>query len=201
MRPRGATLLEALVALAIAGLVLAALSGATVRARAARTAATARSDRVGAGRTLLVRLATELEAARRPSPGERFVVEPPADGAPPWSTLSFPTAARGPAAGATPAGDTSVVSYRVEPIADRPGIGTLVRRESMAPVPASEPAAVPVLGGLRALRVRCLDGGGWHAVWQSDELPRAVEIALAQDDGGGGTEELVTSVALQAASP
>src|SRR5438874_649508 len=83
MTPRGSTLLEALVALAIAAVVLAALSGATVRARAARTAAVARSDRLGAGRSLLVRLAAELEAARRPGPGERFVLHPPADGASP----------------------------------------------------------------------------------------------------------------------
>ena len=49
--------------------------------------------------------------------------------------------------------------------------------------------------------MRCLDGGGWHTVWQGDELPRAVEIAIGQDDGHGGTEELTTAVALQAASP
>jgi len=201
MTPRGSTLLEALVALAIAAVVLAALSGATVRARAARTAAVARSDRLGAGRSLLVRLAAELEAACRPGPGERFVLEPPADGAPPWSSLRFPTAARGPAAGWTPAGDTSVVSYRVDAVPGRPGVGTLVRREALAPVPASEPPAVPMLAGVRALRMRCLDGGGWHSVWQGDELPRAVEIAIGQDDGHGGTEELTTAVALQAASP
>jgi len=201
MSTRGSTLLEALVALAIAGLVLAALSGATLRARAARTEATARADRLGAGRSVLLRLAAELEAARRPGTGERFTLEPPADGAPPWWSLSFPTAARGPVAGSTPAGDTSVVSYRVEPDRARPGVGTLVRHETTAPVPASEPPGVPMVGGLRALRVRCLDGAGWHAVWQAEDLPRAVEVAIAQDDGRGGTEELVTAVALQAATP
>jgi len=200
-RTRGATLLEALVALAIAALVLAALSGATVRARAARTEATARADRLGAGRSLLLRLAAELEAARRPGTGERFAVEPPADGAPPWSSLSFPTAARGPVAGATPAGDTSVVSYRVEPDRARPGVGTLVRRETMVPVPGSEAPGVPVVAGLRALRVRCLDAAGWHVVWQGEDLPRAVEVAISQDDGRGGAEELATTVALQAATP
>ena len=76
-----------------------------------------------------------------------------------------------------------------------------MRREALAPVPASEPPAVPVLAGVRALRLRCLDSGGWHSVWQGDELPRAVEIAIGQDDGHGGTEELTTAVALQAASP
>jgi len=89
----------------------------------------------------------------------------------------------------------------VDAVAGRPGVGTLVRREALAPVPASEPPAVPMLAGVRALRMRCLDGGGWHSVWQGDELPRAVEIAIGQDDGHGGTEELTTAVALQAASP
>ncbi|TMA60577.1 MAG: hypothetical protein E6J75_00965 [Deltaproteobacteria bacterium] len=201
MSTRGSTLLEALVALAIAALVLAALSGATLRARAAHTDATARADRLGAGRSALLRLAAELEAARRPGTGERFALEPPADGSPPWWSLSFPTGARGPVAGSAPAGDTSVVSYRVEPDRDRPGVGTLVRRETTVPVPASEAPGIPVVAGLRALRVRCLDGGGWHSGWQAQELPRAVEVAIAQDDGRGGTEELATAVALQAATP
>jgi len=201
MRSRGSTLLEALVALAIAALVLAALSGATVRARAARAEATARADRLGASRTVLLRLAAELEAARRPGTGERFALEPPADGAPPWWSLSFPTAARGPIAGSTPTGDTSVVSYRIERDVDRPGAGTLVRRETTAPIPASEARGIPVLPGVRALRVRCLDGAGWHPAWQAEDLPRAVEIAISQDDSRGGTEELVTAVALQAATP
>ena len=201
MSPRGSTLLEALVALAIAALVLAALSGAMLRARAARAEATARADRLGAGRSVLLRLAAELEAARRPGSGERFALEPPADGAPPWWSLSFPTAARGPVAGSTPAGDTSVVSYRVEPDRERPGVGTLVRRETTAPVPASEAPGIPVVAGLRALRMRCLDGAGWHSAWQAEDLPRAVEVSIIQDDGRGGTEELATAVALQAATP
>ncbi|TMB52191.1 MAG: hypothetical protein E6J56_16815 [Deltaproteobacteria bacterium] len=179
----------------------AAARASSCRPREGGRSSTGPTDDLGAGRSLLVRLAAELEAARRPGPGERFVLEPPADGAPPWSSLSFPTAARGPAAGSTPAGDTSVVSYRVDAVAGRPGVGTLVRREALAPVPASEPPAVPMLAGVRALRMRCLDGGGWHSVWQGDELPRAVEIAIGQDDGHGGTEELTTAVALQAASP
>jgi len=201
MTSRGSTLLEALVALAIAALVLAALSGATDRARSARAEATARADRLGAGRTVLLRLAAELESARRPGTGERFALEPPADGAPPWWSLSFPTAAHGPVAGSTPAADTSVVSYRVERDVDRPGVGTLVRRETTAPVPASEAPPIPVLAGVRALRVRCLDSAGWHPAWQAEDLPHAVEIAIGQDDGRGGTEEFVTAVALQAATP
>jgi len=201
MTSRGSTLLEALVALAIAALVLAALSGAMVRARAAHAEATARADRLGAARTVLLRLAAELESARRPGTGERFALEPPADGAPPWWSLSFPTAAHGPVAGSTPAADTSVVSYRIERDVDRPGVGTLVRRETTAPVPASEAPPVPVLAGVRALRVRCLDGAGWHPAWQAEDLPHAVELAIGQDDGRGGTEEFVTTVALQAATP
>ena len=58
-----------------------------------------------------------------------------------------------------------------------------------------------MLAGVRALRVRCLDGAGWHPAWQAEDLPHAVEIAIGQDDGRGGTEELVTAVALQAATP
>src|SRR5207237_9817245 len=126
--------------------------------------------------------AAELESARRPGTGERFALEPPADGAPPWWSLSFPTAARGPITGSTPTGDTSVVSYRIERDVDRPGAGTLVRRETPAPIPASEAPAIPVLAGVRALRVRCLDGAGWPPAWQGEDLTPALEIAICTDD-------------------
>src|SRR5439155_1136637 len=76
MRRRGVTLLETLVALALTALVLAALEGTVVRAAGARARASAVAERAAAGRSILLRLTTELEAAPvADDPRQRFTVE------------------------------------------------------------------------------------------------------------------------------
>jgi hypothetical protein len=44
--------------------------------------------------------------------------------------------------------------------------------------------------------VRCFDGVEWSAGWSLPRLPRAVELALAVDDGSGAPDALATTVAL-----
>ncbi len=201
MRARGFTLLETLVALALTALVLGALGGAVLRAASARTRATDAADRAAAARTVLLRLAAEIEAAQPPAPEdpagrERFVVEPEAS-ARPWSGLRLATAIPGPPLTTTPTGDVRVVGYRVEPDPQRPGTGALVRRD--APPGAPEPPGHPVLEGVHRFRLRCFDGSTWSATWPASRLPRAVEVALGVDDGRGGVEELAVTVTLPAA--
>jgi prepilin-type N-terminal cleavage/methylation domain-containing protein len=180
MRPRGVTLLETVIALAITAVVLSALYGAVMRAAAGRQRATARADRLAAARTLMLRLAREIEAGLPPEDAagpERFVVSPPSEMGPPWSAIRF--------AGGGP--ETRLINYRVE-------AGTLVRREAsrFAPSDALEPAGIPLVEGVTAFRVRCFDGAVWRTAWTADRLPRAVEITMGTDDG----LELSTTVAL-----
>ena len=177
-------------ALAISGLILVALYGAVVRAAAARERATRTAARISGARTLLLRIAGEVEGALVPGvPGapERFIVVAPADGKPPWSELRLATAA---------GDDVRLLAYRVEAAA--PGPGVLVRREGgrFAPPDAREPAGMLALAGVRTFRVRCFDGREWKAAWTAPALPRAVELTLGVDDGAGGAMELATAVTL-----
>jgi prepilin-type N-terminal cleavage/methylation domain-containing protein len=184
---RGVTLLETLVALALTALVLGALSRSLAGAARSRAAATAESDRLSAARTVLLRLAAEVEAAT----GEAgIVVEPedelsPADG----SRLRVTAVVRADP-GPTPAGDRRAIAYDVDREA-----GVLLRRERAAPRPADALEPLAVLGGVRALSVRCSDGNEWRPRWDATALPRAVELVLAVDDGAGGVERLATTVA------
>jgi type II secretion system protein J len=192
MRRRGGfTLLETLVALAIAAVVLSALYGAVARASVARERATRSAERVSTARTLLLRLASELEAATtlaEPGSEERFVVATAPPDALPWSTLRFATRD----GRRTAADEVRLVAYRVAPS------GALERREALRfpPPDAREPDGLTVLEGIRLFRVRCFDGSAWRDQWTVPLLPRAVEIAIGVDDGAGGTDELVTRVAL-----
>jgi len=171
MSRRGFTLLETVIALAITAVVLSALYGAVLRAAAGRQRATARADRLAAVRTLMLRLAGEIEAGLPPDDPagpERFVVSPPSENGPPWSALRF--------AGGGP--ETRVINYRVES-------GALVRREAsrFAPPDAREPAGIPLVEGVTTFRVRCFDGTAWRTAWTADRLPHAVEITMGTDDG------------------
>jgi prepilin-type N-terminal cleavage/methylation domain-containing protein len=181
MPPRGFTLLETLVALAVTAVVLAALAGAVTHAIAARERATGVADRAAALRTVLLRIAHELEAATPvdADPRTRLVVEPARDAR--TTRLRF----------AWRASEPRLVAYAVEGDA-------LVRREAsrFAPPDAPEPPGVAVLDRVRDFRVRCFDGAEWSAGWALPRLPRAVELELTVDDGSGAPEALATTVAI-----
>jgi type II secretory pathway pseudopilin PulG len=206
MRTRGTTLLETLVALALTAVMLAALGGAVIRAAAARSEASAAADRTATTRTVLLRLAAELEAARgggetEPTAFERFVVDPPEPGRP-WSRLRFATAAPGAFPETEAHGDVSAVTYDVEVEPGRPGTHALVRRETARPVPAGTPAAlgVPVVGGVRVFRARCFDGTTWRPAWPAGPPPRAVELTLGAGAGLDGAEALTVTITLPTAA-
>ena len=191
MRRKGFTLLETVVALAVTVLVLTALYGALGRAATARTRATERAERMAASRTLLLRIAHEVEAAvgsSAPASPERFVVVAPGPGEPPWAELRFATA------------DAMLVAYRVAAGEDR--TGTLLRTATsrFTPADSGTPAAVAVLPRVVGFRVRCFDGAEWRTAWTVPGLPRAVELAFAVDDGAGGTDELGTTIVVPAST-
>jgi prepilin-type N-terminal cleavage/methylation domain-containing protein len=188
MRPRGFTLLETMIALGVSAVVLAALYGATARAAAAREHATRRAARTAASRTLILHLAHELESAltsNEPAAPERFVVAAPADGAPPWSTLRFARLGRH--------GLVDLLSYRVEA-----GVLVRTRASRLDPPDSPEPAAVPVLDGVRVFRLRCFDSVAWRDACSSPALPGALEVRVEVDDDAGGISETTTTIALPA---
>ena len=185
-RRDGFTLLETLVALALLAVVLSALYGAVGRAADTSGRATDTADQVAAARTLLLRLASELEAATTLAErggDEPFVVTAAPPDGPPWSALRFATR-DGRRAGAD---EVRLVSYRTES-------SELRRREALRfpPPDAPEPPGPTVLDAVRVFRVRCFDGGTWRTEWTSPRLPRAVEVTLGVADGA----ELVTRIAL-----
>jgi prepilin-type N-terminal cleavage/methylation domain-containing protein len=201
MRRRGFTLLETLVALGLTALVLAALEGAVVRAAGTRARVSAAAERAAAGRSVLLRLAAELEAAPvADDPRQGFTVAPAVDAAHPWTVLRFTTHARN-------GGAARVVTYRVESDAARPGTGRLLRLETFSPAPPASPASpdpldavgLPVLDRIRDFRVRCFDGSVWRTEWAPGELPRVVEIGIGVDDGMNGMAELRTAASLPTA--
>ena len=188
MSRRGVTLLETLLALALTALILGTLSRSLAGAARSRSAAGTESDRVSAARTVLLRLAAEIEAA---VPETGMAVDP---GLGPDSTPRLRvTALVRSDPGTSPASDRRSISYEVDRTT-----GVLVRRERAAPAPEAGPPPEPlaVLAGVRRLAVRCFDGTEWRTRWDADVLPRAVEIALGVDDGAGGTEELATTIAV-----
>jgi hypothetical protein len=165
----------------VTAVVLSALAGAVTHAIAARERATVVADRTAALRTVLLRIARELEAATPvdTDPRTRLVVEPGREAH--TARLRF----------AWRASEPRMVAYGVEN-------GVLVRREAsrFAPSDASEPAGVAVLERVRDFDVRCFDGAEWSPGWSLPRLPRAVELALAVDDGEGASDGLATTVAI-----
>jgi prepilin-type N-terminal cleavage/methylation domain-containing protein len=167
----GFTLIETAVALALTAIVLAALAGAVSRTARAHGATTDRARRSALVRAALLRMGDELEAA---DPGQRFEIAA--------GTLRFGTFGRAD-------GEPLALTYRL----DLP-TATLSRRDAPPRSRPDERAPVPVLEGVDAFRVRALDPDGWHDDWQSDTLPRAIEITLTL-----GTEDLALRIALPAA--
>jgi type II secretory pathway component PulJ len=180
VKRRGVTLLETLVALGLTALLLGTLSRSIAGAARSRAAAGTASDRISAARTVLLRLAAEIEAA---VPETGIVLEPSAGLRVTAMVRSDP--------GASPASDRRTITYGVDRAA-----GVLVRRERAAPARDDEPPAEPlaVLGGARRFSVRCFGDAEWQTRWDAEVLPRAVELVLGIDDGAGGIEELSTTV-------
>jgi prepilin-type N-terminal cleavage/methylation domain-containing protein len=153
---RGFTVLEAVLALAIGGLVLTAAYAAVVRAAAAREGATRRTAAAGGARRALLEMTRTLEAAaNRP-----FAA----------STDTLRIAQRDPV--------PELVDWA---IAD----GQLVERRTPAFAAATAGEAPPrvLLAGVEAFTVRCFDGDAWVAGWRGQSAPRAVELAIRTTGG------------------
>jgi prepilin-type N-terminal cleavage/methylation domain-containing protein len=185
----GFTLLELLVALAIAGILVLAQVAPFQRAIAARDRAEATLERTTAARVTLQRIAEELTSAVA-VPGDRFAVADRTFDIPASDLRFATTSARRLRAG--PQDPIEQILYRLEPPA-RGEIGGRLVKEQLPSVAAegAAPAEAVVLEGVAAFRVRVLPGVGqpWTETWQGgdggnrEDLPRAVEVELALVEG------------------
>jgi prepilin-type N-terminal cleavage/methylation domain-containing protein len=168
---RGFTLLEVVVALAVTATVLVVLQRATADALRARGLLADATARRGALRAAVVGLASDLSAAL---PGS-LRIERSVPGAPP--VLEFATDEPAPA----------IVRYRVvAETLER----TAIPRFALAP---RNPAAVPLLSGVRTLDVRGRDDDAWRDTWDAPTLPVLVafDLALTTGEHAGTTVPLL----------
>ena len=199
----GLTLLELLVALAIAAILVLAQVAPFQRAIESRDRAEAALERTSAARVTLQRLSEEIAGAV-PLAGARFSVADRTLDLP-ASELHFATnAARRLREG--PQDTIEQVTYRLEPPGRGDRGGRLIKEQlpSMAAV-GTPPAQAVVLEDVAAFHVRVLPAGdnqGWVETWQSDDggsrdsLPRAVEIELAIADGSANPIPFHVAVSL-----
>lgn len=190
---RGFTLLEVMVAAAISGFLLAALSGVFWRTLASKRVVEQRAARVRAVHTVLLRISDELRAsiplpsATRSLRGQTRQADPF-----PHASLSFVSVAPLAFTARGGAGDLQRIEYRLAPTPGEPAHYQLVRGawlERRADQDAAD-EFVPVLPYLRGLRVRFFDGQRWVEEWGGEitlgRLPQAVEVTLYLDDLAGG---------------
>jgi type II secretion system protein J len=187
---RGFSLLELLVALAIAAIIILAQVAPFQRAIASRDAAEEALEQTSAARVTLQRIAEELTGAV-PLPGERFTVADRTFDLPASELRFATTGARRLRSG--PQDPVERIVYRLEPPQRGERTGRLVKQQ-LASVAAegSPPAEAVVLGNVAAFRVRVLPVAGqpWAETWQGgtggnrEDLPRAVEVELALAEGG-----------------
>jgi len=185
----GLTLLEVLVALSIAAIVAIAQAAPFRRAIAARDRAEEALEQTTSARIALDRMAEELTGATAQK-GRRFTV---ADRTldRPSSELAFATTAAH-RLGSGPRDPVEVVRYRLAPGAAGSRAGRLVKDQVASVAPDAEaPTEAVMLDGVTSFQVRVLPSQApdWLPVWSGgdtgkpDDLPRAVEIEIAVDEG------------------
>lgn len=90
-----------------------------------------------------------------------------------------------------PEGDECESQFRLEPSPELPGLFTLWNRRQ--PVPDDYPdaggVAVPLVDGLRSLRIEAYNGSSWLDTWDSDTdgFPHAVRLTIQASDDSGKT--------------
>ncbi|HZR83059.1 MAG TPA: type II secretion system protein GspJ [Candidatus Binatia bacterium] len=187
----GFTLLEVLVALAIAAIVVLAEVAPFQRAIASRDRAEAALDRTSAARITLQRIAEEVQGAV-PVPGRRFAVADTTFDLPSSDLTLATTASHRLSSG--PRDPIEMVRYHLEPPARGETGGRLVKEQLPSVASAGvEPLRAVVLEGVAGFRARVLPRAGqpWADTWQGgdggkpEDLPRAVELEIALADPNG----------------
>lgn len=186
-RNRGFTLLEVLVAVALLGILAAALycSFFTVL-RARDRSALGMEERRELGATIDL-LRREISCARYSSDDSRlrFVVEDRDSFGRPASNLELTTLALPGAPGDTRRESGILdVQYRMVPV-DK--LQVLTRCEQDTVLTSTAPPRYPQMERISSFLVECYDGSGWVRSWDTAlnrALPRQVRVTLQVEEGG-----------------
>jgi general secretion pathway protein J len=178
---RGFTLVEVLVAVALAGVLVATLYGTFFSLTRAQERTIGDAEARRELRTTLDLIRREIDAAwfRRDDERLRFVVEDRDRFGKPVSGLELTCLAGPDGAGAS---DQMLVRYR--PI-ERSG-RLLLARELKDRYHLGDPVAYPTLTQLESFLVECNDGSRWLRTWDAQQnggLPRQVRITITVRDG------------------
>lgn len=160
-RPRGFTLIETVLALAITTVVLAAVGGVVRRAADGRAEVSERVDTLAGGRLLLGMLADELEASE---PGSLAI------------EMDDDTGIRIDLTTASADGAPVAVRYHLD--------GARLLRATRSPFAADEIIVRdPVLDGIAELGIDCFDGQAWTGSWNDERPPKAIALRLRLTGG------------------
>jgi prepilin-type N-terminal cleavage/methylation domain-containing protein len=191
-RPTGFTLVELLVGVVVAGFVAGATATAVsqlARAKARSEARLVAHDRAHAA---AARMAHDALSAIRDHDLRFAKVQVIDEGAGALGDqlLVFIRSIR-PVRGlpGVPEGGDFEVQYRLEPDPDAAGRAVLWRRSDVAldSNPYGGGVAVPLMSGVRTLRIEATDGQSWLPVWDSDfdGLPHGLRITVTASDDDG----------------
>lgn len=202
---RGFTLLEVLIATTILGIVLLTVYGTVARTIEAGNRAGSRADVNASGRTTVLRMAEEIEAALPPSAGyEVGFLGKPGNTTVPSDTVQFTTVIRRLAGVRQLAGGRAIVAYSLDPMEETPGLFALRRHEELLSVGAppaqdddflpgaqsadvtsdSEPAQMPAISAVHlidrvaGLRFRYYDPQAldWTEEWDTTQANARGEV-------------------------
>jgi prepilin-type N-terminal cleavage/methylation domain-containing protein len=138
---RGFTLLEVLVATAILGIVLLTVYGTVARTLTAANHADLRADINASGRTMVLKIAEELEGALPPSAGHDVgFVGRRGNASAPADAVQFTAVIHRLAGVEQLAGGRAIVAYSLDEMQDAPGFYALRRQEELLSVPMPEGA-------------------------------------------------------------
>jgi prepilin-type N-terminal cleavage/methylation domain-containing protein len=189
----GFTLVELLVGVVVAGFVAAATAAGGSQLARAKTRSEARLVAHDRAHAAASRIAHDAASAIRDHDLRFAKVQIIDGGALGDQLLVFIRSIR-PVRGlpGVPEGGDFEVHYRLEPDPEAPDRAVLWRRADIAldDNPYGGGVAVPLMSGVRSLRVEATDGRSWFEVWDSDDdgLPHGLRITVtAADDEGRHT--------------
>jgi len=178
---QGLTLVELMIALAVAAVVLVIVQGVFLNAGTLRETSRSESARYHRSRVFFDRLARELGSAlyRKGHPYAQFTLKDEAE-----KRLEFATFASSPGVAGRSLGATMIV-YRWHATEDGSGY-ELLRLERPLQASVEQADEQPLASGLEEVQLRCYDGESWQKEWNSQEslqLPQLLEVSFVASDG------------------
>lgn len=182
-RQRGFTLIEVLVATAIAAVVLTTVYGIFTAVSKARQRVEIESETSHRARVIFDRVGRELRGTFRATP-LLFTVELDGEQRP---VLTFATASA--TLGAQGRGGVAAVRYSLVEDEREPGgrLLALVRSETPLAAGSDYPPGMLLCGGIHTLTWRVFADNNWHDTWnatQTGKFPERVELNLVMVAGG-----------------